>query len=106
MRAATPTVWGSQTFPQRALYSDKPGQREVFLAASESQQLVKLVFPCASYNQRFFEDLEIRLERSTEYQRIQKSIALSVQQPWHNGWNQHRNQIKRITAFIVLFLIL
>lgn len=73
-KAVTPTVLGSQTFPQRALQSEKSGQREIFLAASESQQSAQLLFPFACYDQRFFEDLKIRLERSKEYQRIQKSV--------------------------------
>lgn len=82
VRAVTPTVLGSQTFLQRALQSDKPGQREVFLAASESQQSAELLFPCACYDKRFFEDLKI--ERSKEYQRIQKSITYqySSQSMW------------------------
>lgn len=80
MRAVTLAVLGIQTFLQRALSSDKPGQREVFLAASQSQKLQELLLPCA-YDQRFFEDLKIRLERNIEYQRFHKSTTLLVQQP-------------------------
>lgn len=81
VRAVTSTVLGSQTFLQSTLQSDKPGQREVFLAASESQQSAELLFLCGCYDKKFFEDLKI--ERSKEYQRIQKIYNISVEQPEH-----------------------
>lgn len=82
----TLTVLGSQTFLQRALQSDKLGQREAFLAASESQQSAELHFPYACYDQRFFEDLKIKLKRSKEYQTIQKSVIVSTAAR-ACGWN-------------------
>lgn len=83
-RAVTPTVPGSQIFPQRAAIRQTRPKGSISVIPIPAERRVTFFSPSASYDQRFFEDLKIRPEGS-RVSRFQKTIRLPVPQPQHNG---------------------